>query len=234
MAAHGTTTLAPPAAGNGARQTPAARPVSRRRGLPGSRAVVGGLLVAASAVGVFAAYGSANAGPTDQYVVVTADVSPGERLTSGHLELVSIDLPGGQRSVAFTEPDLLVGAVATSRMVSGQLVQQSDVAKQVGVGELAQISVPVEPGSAMNGSRDFLREDERVDVIVTHTQGGTPVTITVAQDALVVKVMTGDRELGTSGQLTVVLAVPPDELEAIAGAAATGRITLARTTGLDR
>jgi hypothetical protein len=51
---------------------------------------------------------------------------------------------------------------------------------------------------------------------------------------VVIAVLTGDRSLGTSGQLTVVLGVAPRDLEPIAGAAAAGKITLARTTGLHR
>ena len=55
------------------------KPVTRRQALPGGRAVLGGFLVAASAVGVFAAWTSSSRGPTARYVVVTDDVAPGER-----------------------------------------------------------------------------------------------------------------------------------------------------------
>jgi Flp pilus assembly protein CpaB len=95
----------------------------------------------------------------------------------------------------------------------------------------ALISVPVEPGNALGG--DDL-EGERVDVIVAYTQDGEVRTETVAEGVLVSRVLSGDRDLGASGQLTVVLAATPGQLERIAGASAQGKITLAVTTGLER
>lgn len=220
--------------GNGHHVTrPVPIPVRRRRGMPSNRAVVGGLLVAASAVGLFAAYGAADDAPATSYVVVTGDVQPGERLGAADLALVAIDLPTAQRAVSFTDPDRLLGTVALARMKQGQLVQSSDVAEFQGAGEFAQISVAVEPGNAMNGDGRYLRGGERVAVIATFTDGGSPVTRTLTNEALVVEVLEGRDGLGTNGLITVVLAVRPSELEAIATANAAATITLARTTGLD-
>ena len=207
--------------------------VWRRRRLPSNRAVVGGFLVAASAVGLFAAYGAAGDAPGTRYVVVIGDVQPGETLDAGDLALVAIDLPAAQRAVSFTDTGRLVGTVALARMKEGQLVQSSDVAEMSGAGDLAQISVAVEPGNAMNGDSRYLRGGERVAVIATFTEGGSPVTRTLSRDALVVEVLEGRDGLGTNGLITVVLGVPPSELEAIATANAAATITLARTTGLD-
>ena len=226
----GTPVLPTPGAVNGSRP-PVVRTVTPRRALPGGRAVVGGLLVAASAVGVFAAHGQADAGPSASYVALTRDVSPGDVLRPGDLELVGVDLPAAQRGNAFTDPSILVGTVALGGMKAGQLVQSSDVAEVAGAGDLAHISVAVDGGAAMNGDRRYLRPGERVAVIVTHDRGGEVTTETVA-DALVVDVLAPERSLGADGALTVVLGVAPDELEAVAGAAATGTVTLARTTGL--
>jgi Flp pilus assembly protein CpaB len=224
--------LPAPGATNGSR--PHARAVSRRRRLPGGRAVVGGLLVASSAVGVFAAQSSSGSGPTDAYVVLTRDVAPGQVLVDGDLALVGIDLPAAQRATSFTDPGVLVGTVVVGGMKQGQLVQSSDVAEVVSAGERAQLSVPVSGASAMNGDRRYLRPGEHVAVIVTYDRGGEVRTETVSSDALVVDVLVPERGLGAGGDLTVVLAVRPDELEAVAGAAAVGRVTLARTTGLPR
>ena len=205
------------------------RPVARRRQLPGGRAVVGGFLVAASAAGVFAAWSAASTEPTTQYVVVRGDVAAGERLERGDLALAAIDLPDGQRRVAFTDLDLLVGATALSPLVDGQLVQSSDVAKPVGAPDRAQISLRLEPGAAVGGD---LRAGEVVDVIVTYTSAGKPVTSTIARDALVVKVLDADDGVGASGALVLVLAVRRAELEPIAAASAAGHVTIARTTGV--
>lgn len=228
LSGRGATTLAPPA-GNGAGERSAARAVGRRRALPGSRAVVGGLLVTASGVGIFAAYGASSDAPGDRYVVTAEEVPVGHLFGPDDFELVAIDLPGAQRAVSFTDPGVLVGNVAMARLRKGQLVQSGDVADRAARRDEAHISVPVDAANAMNGQN---LEGELVDVIVTFTQGGTPVTRTVASQVTVVDVLGGDRNLGGSGQLTVVLSVGPGDLEAIAGAAAGGTITLARTTGL--
>jgi Flp pilus assembly protein CpaB len=209
-----------------------ARVVTRRRALPGGRAVVGGILVAGSAVGLFAVYDEARGAPTSRYVTVAHDVRPGDVLVAGDLVLVPIDLPAKQRSVSFTDPERLVGTVALARMRAGELVQSADVAEVEAAGTRAQISLAVEPANAMNGDSAFLRGGERVDVIVTIDRGRDPITRTVARGVLVVDVLAADRSLGTSGQLTVVLSVERDELEPIAGAAISGTVTLARTTGL--
>jgi Flp pilus assembly protein CpaB len=228
--------LSPPpdhaAATNGSSGRSAGREVRRRRALPGGRAVVGGFLVAASAVGVFAAYADAGAAPRTSYVVVVDEVVAGQRLRPADLALVPLDLPAAQQAVSFTDADLLVDAVALGPMAAGQLVQLSDVARPVGGEDRAQISLAVRPGSALGGSRTYLRGGELVDVLVTYTSAGAPETSTVARDAVVVDVLTGGEAIGGSGAVTVVLAVPPEELEAVAQAGAAGEVTLVRTTGL--
>lgn len=210
------------------------RVVRRRRALPGSRAVVGGLLVAATAVGVFAASGASRRGPSTSYVVVTRTLPAGHVFTPSDLRLVKIKLPAAQRRVSFSSPSVLAGNVAVARLKEGQLVQSADVADARRARRLAEISVGVDPANAMNGEYEYLRGGDRVDVIATFTQAGAPITKTVAFDVLVVDVLSGARGLGTSGRLTVVLAAPPRDLEPIATASAVGKITLARTTGLTR
>jgi Flp pilus assembly protein CpaB len=205
------------------------QPVARRRALPGGRAVVGGFLVAASAVGVFAAWTSAARGPSTSYVVATADIAPGARIERGDLALVPLELPAEQRRLAYTDLDLLVGATALSALGDGQLVQSSEVAKPMGAPERAQISLRLEPGAAVGGD---LRPGETVDVIATYTAGGAPETSTISRDAIVVRVVADDRRVGAGGSIVVVLAVRRSELEPIASASAAGHVTIARTTGV--
>lgn len=217
------------ASGNGATATSAeAREVRRRRQLPGGRAVVGGFLVAVAALGVFAAQRAADGGPAARYVVVGRDVDAGERLAAGDLELVALELPAAQRRQTFTDQGLLTGATALSPMAAGQLIQASDVAKPFGGPGLAHISIPVEPARALNGQ---LQRGDRVDVLVTYNEGGSPVTTTVSDDALVVEVVTGDATVGSSGAIAVELAVRHADVEEVAQAGAAGTVTLARTTG---
>jgi Flp pilus assembly protein CpaB len=205
------------------------RTVTRRRALPGSRAVVGGFLVAASATGIFAAWSATSSGPTARYVVVTGDVAPGERIEPGDLAVVGVDLPPSQRRVSFTDVDAIVGATALAPLVAGQLVQSSDVAKPLGAPERAQVSLRLEPGAAVGGD---LRAGDTVDVIATYTSGGEPQTSTISRDALVVRVVSDEQRVGAGGSIVLVLAVRPDELEPIASASTSGHVTIARTTGV--
>lgn len=208
----------------------APRAVARRRALPGGRAVMGGFLVAASATGIFAAWSATSSGPTARYVVVTADVAPGERIEASDLALAGVDLPRSQRRVSFTDIGSIVGATALAPLVDGQLVQTSDVAKPVGAPERAQVSLRLEPGAAVGGE---LRAGDVVDVIATYTAGGEPVTSTISRGAQVVKVLRDEQRVGSGGSIVLVLAVRPDELEPIASASTAGHVTIARTTGVD-
>lgn len=215
---------------NGASGAPA-RQVRRRRSLPGSRAVIGGFLVTAAAVGTFTAYTTASTGPTDPFVVLTRDVSAGERLSAGDLSLVRGELPEEQRGTVLDDLGVATGAVAVSPLAEGQLLAVSDVVKLAGVQGRGQLSIPVEPARANNGQ---LTRGELVDVIATSSSAGSTSTETIAGDAVVVRVFTGDQSLGSTTSVVVTLSLAPDELEPVADAAAGAIISLARVSGLER
>lgn len=210
------------------------REVRPLRRLPGGRAVVGGFLVAASAVGVFAAYTTASSSPDGSYAAVSVDVQAGDRLSRGELVLVPLELPEQQRRLAFPALALLDGAVALAPLAAGQLVQTSDVAKPAGAPDRAQISLSLDPGNALGGDPALLGEGERVAVIATYTQAGSPQTATVSDDAVVVRVIDGRDRVGGGAGITVVLAVPPGDLEPLAQASAAAVVSIARVTGLSQ
>ncbi len=209
------------------------RAPGRSTPLPGGRAVVGGMLVALSVVGLFAAYQAANRAPTTRYVVVTSALSPGDRIAASDLSAVSIDLPASQAAGAFTDIGEVEGATLLSPLAAGELVQSSAVARPVGAPEHAQISLPVDPARALGGE---LRAGDVVDVIVSGSAAGAgrASASTIVEAATVVKVFTGSGGIGVASSVTVVLSVPPDRLEAVADAASSGDVTLARTTGVAR
>lgn len=190
--------------------------------------------MAVSAVGVFAAYLNAVAEPTSTYVVATNDIVLGQRLTAADLTTVALDLPTAQQQVSYSDLDLLVGATALGPLDAGQLITPSDVARPDGGDDRAQISISVPPGSALNGSPTFLAPGELVDVVATSSESGPAETRTVSRSAVVVSVFAGGDVLGSSGAVTLVLAVPSAELEPIAHAAAVAKLSIVRTTGLDR
>ena len=203
----------------------------RRRALPGSRAVVGGFLVAVAAVGTFGAYTSAGASPRQSYVALTRDVAAGQALTSSDLQIVQADLSATQRQVVVNDLVVAEGAVAVNPLQSGQLLGTGDVVKLAGVEGRAQLSIPVEPARANNGE---LTPGERVDVIATSTVAGGSVTETIARDATVVRVFRGEQSLGSSSNVVVTLSLTAAELEPVAAAAAGDVLAIARVSGLAR
>ena len=208
---------------------PEARRIHRRRGLPSGRAVVGGFLVAAGAVGFFSAYQGASGARERSYVTANRDIAAGEHLSRSDLSVVSLDLPDELRRLAVSSPDALVGTTVLAPVLSGQLIWRSGVVKPDGSPQLAQISIPVHPANALGGR---LLPGERVDVLLTSTAAGAPQVTTISSGAQVVRVDAGDRAVGSSGEMTLVLAVAPEELEPLAEAAAAGTVTVARVTGL--
>lgn len=205
------------------------REVRRRHPLPGGRAVVGGFLVAAAAVGVFASYTAGQGSPATSFVVARRDVAAGERLQPGDLELVPLDLPAEQVGRGFTDIGVLDGAVVLGPLLDGELVQASDVAKPAGGDDTAQISFSVRSSAV---PRD-VKAGERVDVIVVYGSGESATVSTVAAGVVVVGVDAGDDRLA-GGDVVVTVAVPGDHLEDVAHAASAGTVTVARTTALDR
>ena len=202
------------------------RTITRRRGLPRGRALLGGFLVALAAVGLFAAYRRAEAPPAVSYAVVTADVVPGQRLSEEELALVPIDLPAAQAATAYTQLDPLVGAVANSALSAGQVVADSDVRASVGYTAAGELSLPLAASNALGGA---LVPGERVDVIAAYGSGADAYTMTVVRDALVIAQQSGDTFAGSD---TVIVRLGVDEADAalaLAHAVTQAEVFLARS-----
>ncbi len=211
----------PPAA-----DTEHARQIRPRRGLPGGRALVGGLLVAVAAVGTFAAVSGAGRGPDTSYVVAARDVEPGSVLTSDDLELVPIDLPDSVRGGAFTRPGEVVGAVVVGPLAEGDLVQAGGLAP----GDPVPTFSLALPEADANGGD--LGPGDVVQVFATYGSDGSSPTILLSAEADVVGTSSADDTVASSGEITVKLAVPSaEERSAIINAKVTGQISLVRVNG---
>jgi Flp pilus assembly protein CpaB len=215
-----------PERGNGAEHP--TRSVRRRRGLPGSRAVVGGLLVAVAAVGLFAAASSSGQGPTDSYVVARLDLAAGTRLAATDLELVAMELAPALRSRAFSSPQPLVGATLIAPLGPGELVQSSAVVARKGDTASRELSFTLERGRLSPG----VKHGERVDLLATYGTGNDAYTVVVVRQALLVAVERPRTAAGDNGPATVTVALeePADAL-ALAHAIQLGKVTLVRATG---
>lgn len=197
----------------------------RRRAVPGSRAVVGALLVALAAVGTFAAASGATSDPRRAYVVARGDLVAGQRVSRSDLAFARMDLPGYSR--AFTSAAELEGALVVGPVARGELVQRSAV--RVGPAgadsSLRQFSFAIDPARAVGGS---LQAGEFVDVLATYGGSADAQTVVVARAARVVSA----RErggLGGGDSLVVVLEVPTaDAALALAHAVHAGEVTVVR------
>ncbi|MGI8683853.1 MAG: SAF domain-containing protein [Acidimicrobiales bacterium] len=204
------------------------RTVRRRRGLPGSRAVVGGLLVAASAVGLFAAASGSGEAPKRLYVVARQELAAGTRLQPSDLELAPMDLAAGVRARAFDRAQPLVGATLLAPLGAGELVQSSAVVARKGETASRELSFTLERGGVSQG----VKQGERVDLLATYGTGNDAFTAVVARHALLVSIERPRSSSGVSGPATVTVAVedPADAL-ALAHAIQLGKVTLVRATG---
>jgi hypothetical protein len=212
--------------------------IGRRRAWPGSRAIVGGLLVTVAAVGVFAAYTGADPRADHRYVVAATDLDVGRRLDAGDLALLAIDLPDAVAGRTFASLDDLQGAIVLAPLGSGELVQASAVlldepGSPGDVDRVAahELSLAVERDRAANGD---LRRGEWVDVLATYGSSDTATTLAVVRQATVRSVVEGATAIGSTGTLVLTLAVPSaGDVMALAHAARAGEVTIVRSTRAD-
>jgi len=208
-------------------------PIRRRRPLPGGRAVVGGLLVGLSAVGLFAAYLGATGDGTAAYVVAAADLAVGHRITAADLAQARLELPPAQARLAHRQVRPLVGAVVLGPVGRGEVVQRGAV--RVGApgpgegGDDQELSFALDASRALGGR---LRPGELVDVLATYGSGPEAYTVVVARAVRVADVSGAAGGLaGGDGPLFVTLALPASAASvAVAHAVDTAAVTLARTS----
>lgn len=206
-----------------------ARPLRRRRTLPGGRAVVGGFLVAVAAVGVFAGYTNATADTREAFLVARHDLPLGHRITRADLGTLPMDLPTVVRSKVYRTPSQLVGALVIGPVSKGELVQASSVLSQDESPGDRQISFPIDSARAVSGQ---LRRGEFVDVLATYGTGAEGYTAAVVRGARVADRSETRGSLSDRGTEVVTLTVPfPADTLAVAHAVSAGTVVLVRAAG---
>ena len=205
------------------------RAIRRRSGIPSGRAVVGGFLVAAATVGMFAAYSRATAGPTTTYAVAARDLAPGDRIAPGAVELVALDLPDEQRRRSYDAVDPLIDATVVEPLLAGELIQEGAlIATGAEVGTRT-VSFGIDAAHAVNGT---LKAGERIDLLATFGSGTEACTQLIAADVPVVAISeTTGTLVSEGGGLTVtVQVVDADMGVAVAHAANASAMTIMRAT----
>lgn len=223
-------TMGAPADGEAARDdgegggAPRRRAITRPRSLPGSRAVVGALLVTAAAVGVFASYLNATSEPDTSYVVALGEVPIGTVLTEDVLRdptmfgLAPIDLPLETAAGALTGEQALglAGQVTAAPLASGDLVVRSGLVDGGETDGTARLSFPIDAARAVGG---VLEPGDRVDIVATFGSGAELDTRYVVRDVLLANVIASDGGLGsTAGSLVLTVALEDDAVLEVAQA----------------
>jgi len=216
----------------GAREDPlrAHRRITRPRGLPGGRAVVGALLIAAAAVTVFAAYLDATSEPSTRFLVasepiptgtVIADLATAEAMFSS-APLALVDAVA-EHAVTVDDLDGLVGHTVVATLEAGELIQRSallDGERATGA-HVMSFAVPV--ADAVAGS---VSPGETIDVLATSRSSGEPTTVYVVRGVPVLAV--GSSGPGSSLVLTVALS-DVGEVQALGHAVHTATVFVVST-----
>ncbi len=205
------------------------RTIDRRVGLPGARAIVGGLLVAVAGVSTFAAWQQATGSADESYAVAARPILPGESLTADDVRFEPIDLPARLSVAAFTDASGIEGRVALGPIGDGELVQLGQVSDPGHAGATAELSFSIARDRAVDGR---LRSGDLVDVFVTEDGG----TTAVAEGVQIVDVAAHDgASFATTGDVTITVTIADPSLrEPLIQAVREGEVTLVRSTHMSR
>jgi Flp pilus assembly protein CpaB len=201
--------------------------VGRRMGLPGARAIVGGLLVAIAGVCTFAAWQQASGAADTSYAVAARPILPGQPLTADDIRFEALDLPDGLAAAAFSDTSAIEGRVALGPIGDGELVQLGQVSDPGQASPAAELSFSIARDRAVDGR---LRSGDLVDVFVTDDGG----TSAVAEGVMIVDATVHDGgSFDTTGELTITLTLADPALRApLIQAVREGEVTLVRSTHL--
>ena len=213
------------------RPSPAGLALAARRRLPGSRATVGGLLVAVAGVALFTAARPAPHRPSTWYLVARHGIPQGSVLRAADLDREAIDLPLQVAGASFAADDAPVGAVTLAPIGAHQLLARSAIAPVGRAAPLRVLSFAVATDRAAAGD---LVAGDRIDVLVTWTHDADATTEVIGRDLTLTAVgRPDDHGLADSANLTLSVAVPNGaEVVPLVRALRAGDVTVVRTTGV--
>jgi Flp pilus assembly protein CpaB len=191
--------------------------------------VLGGLLVATSTVGMYAAYTTATGGAAASYVVAARTIRPGDTLAADDLTRTPVDLPDALRGHTFTDPHSLIGATALAPLEPGELIQASQVIRKQGGPLTSELSFPIE--ASRIGS--WVRPADDVDIFATYGTGTDAYSVVVARQVQLISVTRARGTLGGESASVILTVALPDGTDTIALAHATrvAALSVVRTTG---
>ena len=188
------------------------RTIARPFQLPTGRAIVGGLLVAVSGLGIFAAHRAATVPDRTNWLIIRRPVAAGATIGPDDLALAPMSLAADTRRRAVTDPGDVIGRVALVPLSNGDLVLRSTTAPSAAGAATSgrRVGLSLDPADALGGAVDV---GDRVDVVAVPSAGGTAEVI--VRGALVGAVdggADGDRGgVGGSDGLRLILEVPDED-----------------------
>ena len=193
--------------------------------LPNGRAVLGGFLIAASGVGLFAAYQQSNAAPQTRYVVTTRSLAPGEIVQRDDLGLAPAEVPPEMADEMTRDWAPLVGRVTTAALGRHQFLNPASLAEPgTSDGPARRVALELTRAGAIDGA---LQAGAVVDVLAG-TDGDTKATVVARRARVVALNDSSSGDLGQMGSLVVTIEVQSERaLAAVVGANTAGTITLA-------
>lgn len=199
--------------------------IDRRRSLPGGRAVVGGLLMAVAALGVFVAYSHASARPTAPVVVASTRLLAGETITAEDVHLVEADLPTEVATGTFGAAEDVIGRIALGPIAEGEILQAGLVTDDVSGEARHEVALTLPRAQVAVGR---LKQGEQVDLFVT---AGNATELVVRSAEVVQLGSAGDGSITSDREVELVVAVPSgDAVTALVHALRTGDVTVVRST----
>lgn len=202
--------------------------------LPTGRAIVGGLLVAVSGLGILAAHRAATLPDRTEWLVVRRPIAAGATIAADDLALAPMTLATGSRSRAVDDPADVIGRIALVPLAPGDLVLRSTTAT---TGDATapgrRVGLALGAADALGGA---LEVGDRVDVVSVPPPDGASEVI--VRGALVSAVDDGSEGgVGAVDDVRLILEVP-DEAAAkrVIDAHADAGVTLiaASTVSLER
>lgn len=199
--------------------------VGRRRGLPGSRSAVGGLLVTVAMLGTWFMVTGRNDTALQPHVVARVDLPAGRRLDLGDLDIVHLDLPAAQRARTFSDVEQLVDVVTRGPIAEGELIQSGALGSAAD-GAGVQFSFTIEQEWAVGGA---IAVGDQIDL---YALGSDDRSIRVLEDVTVHSISGSDGGgLGSTGRQTITVSQPePGQEGEIISAIRTGTLTVVRVT----
>jgi hypothetical protein len=190
--------------------------------LPTGRAVLGGLLVALAALGLFTAWRQATAKDVRTYLVASEAIPANTAITAKQIATVKADITGAPAQRLFTNPDALIGKVTIGPLASGELITVSEIEAREKAPPAFEYAVSLSSEQALAGQ---LHAGEKVAVMVSDDRCTTVLSV----DAVVQRIDGQGDTLSASKYIVNLRLANATQVLRLAHVGRDGAVSLARS-----